>query len=583
MKKFLSIVAILSLVFSPVTPALADSSSTWNVNADGNWSVAGSWDAGGVPNGVDWIANLTYDITAPRTVWVNGVGTFTLGTLNIYDGSHDYTLSSSDGGILTFDVSAGNAAINQLALSGANTISASILINDSLDIVNAAATYFPISSTITANAAGTKTITNKGTGIGGVTLSGIIADGNGGIAAVTQNSATSALTLSGVNTYTGNTTISVGTLKLGNAATIPFASGMGDVYVNGTLDLNGYSPTVNGLFGAGIVDNVSAGDSVTFQAGSDNHDGSFSGVIQNTSGTVALQKAGMGVLTLSGANTYKGNTTIKAGTLKVGAANAIPTGSGKGSVIFNPTKNNTATLDINGFDVTVNGLSQVSGSTVGAYKVVNNAVGTSKTLTVGNDVASSTFAGILADNMGAGGTLGLTKIGSKTLTLSGDNTYTGITTVSAGTLIATGNATALGANSSATAVTMNVGGTLQLRNDTGLNFGRKVTVVSGPGYSEIDSGRMTLAGEGVTHTLSDLSTSGTLVAGIGDTLTTSGTQELEFGNVNLTGAATIVTGTTLNPLGVASGLLTLGNITSNGNSLISVSYTHLTLPTNREV
>ena len=568
MKKFLSIVAILSLVFSPVTPALADSSSTWNVNADGNWSVAGSWDAGGVPNGVDWIANLTYDITAPRTVWVNGVGTFTLGTLNIYDGSHDYTLSSSDGGILTFDVSAGNAAINQLALSGANTISASILINDSLDIVNAAATYFPISSTITANAAGTKTITNKGTGIGGVTLSGIIADGNGGIAAVTQNSATSALTLSGVNTYTGNTTISVGTLKLGNAATIPFASGMGDVYVNGTLDLNGYSPTVNGLFGAGIVDNVSAGDSVTFQAGSDNHDGSFSGVIQNTSGTVALQKAGMGVLTLSGANTYKGNTTIKAGTLKVGAANAIPTGSGKGSVIFNPTKNNTATLDINGFDVTVNGLSQVSGSTVGAYKVVNNAVGTSKTLTVGNDVASSTFAGILADNMGAGGTLGLTKIGSKTLTLSGDNTYTGITTVSAGTLIATGNATALGANSSATAVTMNVGGTLQLRNDTGLNFGRKVTVVSGPGYSEIDSGRMTLAGEGVTHTLSDLSTSGTLVAGIGDTLTTSGTQELEFGNVNLTGAATIVTGTTLNPLGVASGLLTLGNITSNGNSLI---------------
>ncbi len=56
------------------------------------------------------------------------------------------------------------------------------------------------------------------------------------------------------------------------------------------------------------------------------------------------------------------------------------------------------------------------------------------TLTAGT-TNSTTFRGVIADN-GLGGALGgsFTKIGSGTLTLEGDNTYTGATTVSAGTL-----------------------------------------------------------------------------------------------------------------------------------------------------
>jgi len=58
------------------------------------------------------------------------------------------------------------------------------------------------------------------------------------------------LVLSGTsNTYTGNTTVSAGTLQLAAANGIPSGSGKGDLSVTGTLDLNSYSQSVNGLSG----------------------------------------------------------------------------------------------------------------------------------------------------------------------------------------------------------------------------------------------------------------------------------------------------------------------------------------------
>ena len=63
-----------------------------------------------------------------------------------------------------------------------------------------------------------------------------------------------ALVLSGSNSYTGNTTVNLGsTLRLGGSSVLPDGSGAVAVTVNGTLDLNGYSPTLPGLSGSGTI------------------------------------------------------------------------------------------------------------------------------------------------------------------------------------------------------------------------------------------------------------------------------------------------------------------------------------------
>ncbi|NCW80117.1 MAG: hypothetical protein EBW08_04425, partial [Pelagibacteraceae bacterium] len=81
-----------------------------------------------------------------------------------------------------------------------------------------------------------------------LTLSGVIADG-GSNYGITINSA-GTLTLSGTNTYTGNTTISNGTLKIGKAGVISDSS---DLVVDGTFDMNGFSETIASLSGSGTV------------------------------------------------------------------------------------------------------------------------------------------------------------------------------------------------------------------------------------------------------------------------------------------------------------------------------------------
>ena len=139
--------------------------------------------------------------------------------------------------------------------------------------------------------------------------------------------------LSGANIYPGDTTISSGTTQLGTNNVIPDGVGVGDVYVNGTLDLNGFSDTINGLNGAGIVDNTLAGSSSTLTAGNNDASGTFSGTITNSGSgaTLALVKIGNGALTLSGANTYSAATTVIGGALlvngSIGAGNVIVSGA----------------------------------------------------------------------------------------------------------------------------------------------------------------------------------------------------------------------------------------------------------------
>ncbi|MDB6032604.1 MAG: Extracellular serine protease precursor [Verrucomicrobiales bacterium] len=265
---------------------------------------------------------------------------------------------------------------------------------------------------------GFRPIMLQGTGDG--EIKGTIQNGSGQMALFKSGSGT--WTLSGTNTYAQNTTVNAGVLKVGNPAAIPSGTGKGDVAVDGTLDVNSNSVTINGLSGVGTIDNASVTGNYSLTVGDNNRSGTFSGIIKNSAGNLAVTKIGSGALTLSGANSYNGDTMVSAGTLKLGASNVLPDGAAKGNLVVN------GTLDLFGNSDTINGLS-------GSGLVDNSAPG-SATLTVGNNNASSAFSGTLTNSSGA---LALVKAGSGTFTLAGTNAFTGPTTVGGGTLLVNGS------------------------------------------------------------------------------------------------------------------------------------------------
>jgi autotransporter-associated beta strand protein len=116
-----------------------------------------------------------------------------------------------------------------------------------------------------------------------------VLSGTGGL----TKSGTGTLVVSGVNTYTGATTIAAGTLRLGTANRIADASAVSVSASGTTFDLNGFSETIGSLAGAGNV-TLGAG---TLTLGGNNTTTAFSGVI---SGTGALVKFGTGTMTLTG-------------------------------------------------------------------------------------------------------------------------------------------------------------------------------------------------------------------------------------------------------------------------------------------
>ena len=131
-----------------------------------------------------------------------------------------------------------------------------------------------------------------------------------------------------------------------------------------------------------------------------------------------LISTGAGTLVLSNANNnYAGGTTISAGVLQLGVANAIPGNTIPGDVTDN------ATFDLNTYSATINGLNG-SGT-------VDTVAGGTPTLTVGANGNNGTFSGTIQNSSG---TLSLTKVGAGTETLSGGYTYSGATTVAGGTL-----------------------------------------------------------------------------------------------------------------------------------------------------
>ncbi|MHA3773695.1 autotransporter-associated beta strand repeat-containing protein [Verrucomicrobiota bacterium sgz303538] len=230
------------------------------------------------------------------------------------------------------------------------------------------------------------------------------------------------------NTYSGNTVIGAGTLRLGTANQIPDGANKGNVVIHAgaSLDLANLAETINGLSGYGSVVNSVAG-TPTLTVGGNNASSTFSGTIVNGTGNVALTKTGTGTLTLNNvvAGSFTGGTTISAGAIKLATPNAL-------------SNNTTITVNsANGllFDTTIPTISGLAGNATFALQTTaTSAVPNAPVqLTLGANNAGATYSGALT---GSGTVI---KIGTGTQTLSGANTHTGGVVVNAGTLILSGN------------------------------------------------------------------------------------------------------------------------------------------------
>lgn len=230
----------------------------------------------------------------------------------------------------------------------------------------------------------------------------------------------------------------------------------------------------------------------------------FNGVI---SGTGSLEVVGPGTLRLqTNAKTYSGNTLVTSGTLDLNLANALPSGTGKGDV----TVATGASLGLR-FGQVINGLS--GGGNISAF-----SSGT-KNLNLGNSNANGNHTGAISNGSGA---ISLTKSGTGTQTLGGNSTYTGTTTVSAGTLLVNGS---LGA----TAVTAN-GGTFGGTGTTGGN----VTINAANLAAGASAGSLEIAGN------LNLTASSTTQIELGGTaFTLNGTED--YDRTKLTGATSALT------------------------------------------
>ncbi|EAW4995614.1 TPA: autotransporter-associated beta strand repeat-containing protein [Salmonella enterica subsp. enterica serovar Havana] len=422
------------------------------------------------------------------------------------------------------------------------------------------------------------------------TLDPASATGWDGTSLIKQGAGT--LILNAENTYTGGTTISGGTL----VATNVDALGSGDVTDDATLELNTGGTFDNAISGSGQV--VKSGDDVLTLSGANSYSGgtlisdgtlvasnvealgtgdvtddatlelNTGGTFDNAiGGSGNVVKSGADTLTLSGSNSYTGGTTISGGTLVASNVEALGTGD----------VTNNATLELNtggDFINNIGGTGRVEKSGDDTLTLSGSNTYTGGTLINGGTLVASNVealgTGDVTDNatlaLNTGGTFDnaisgsgqVVKSGDETLTLSGTNSYTGGTTISGGTLVAT-NVEALGSGDVTDDATLelNTGGTFD-------------NAISGSGKVE-KSGDKTLTLSGAnSYTGGTLISGGTLVASNVEALGTGDVTDNATLELNTGGDFTNNIGGTGRVEKSGDGTLTLsGSNTYTGGTLIS--------------
>ena len=599
-----------------------------------------TWDANGTGTGQSngagaWLGvNLWWNGTANQN-WVSGsdaifAGTATAAgavTLASPTTVNSLTFSPSFTGTYTLGTAGqaitNNNGITKNASSGLVTIVSPITLGGSQTWTNNSANKLQISSFV-ATAGFTLTLAGTGefnfpTTTTGITGGGsIIVDGaylntiSGGNQANNTYTGTTTVQNGGQVSYyannigTGNINLNGGILNgyYNEGFTRPYGAGPGQFQITGgvsgfgvnggnTINFNNvtsvkwgdatFNPSKfvlgGGVYGGTVtfaenIDLNNADRTVTTPVG-----GVLSGAISTSSGTAGLIKEGTGTLALSNSNTYNGGTTISQGTLRFDTRNSMP-------AVGMVTVANGATLG-----VTVAG----SGTTWGPGTGAAGIAGLTSTANSGEGYGSQTGALVNFDGNsflnlnvtanvteanaignGSATSISLIKSGTSMLTLTGNNTYSGGTTLSAGTLAVGSSTTALSSgtlylnagtiqSSDNTARTISnavsiggdftVGGTGDLTfSNTGasaLGWTRKITVIpgrnatfaqafSGSGYGITKDGNGTTTGTGTLTLTGNNTFTGTTTINSGkivlnnDGDVTSSTVVLNGSNTGLT-------------------------------------------------
>jgi autotransporter-associated beta strand protein len=470
----------------------ANTSHTLTTTGANNLSTA-TWTGGAPTNSsIGDMAIYTTATTASTTtidtnVTLGGFRTNNTGVWTLSAGVGTLTLDAT--GLTSGNQPFGNAGVAFLAntstAAGGLTVNSNItLANTNLDIGTTGTGSTIIGGNITASTAqsisfranGTGAITdsgnigasgsniaisNLGTSTGGVTLSGSLGTS---VTSVTQNSSTSALTLSGANSYTGATNVTTGTLTLsgsissssalvfgGNAlgaATLSYTATAGSTQTFASTTLNsGFSTITNGT--ASNVVNLGA---ITRNAGSILNVSSLTGTTNTSSAVDSTGILGTGITTGTttglkyAAGGSGGAITAYTGTAAATAANVTDTtgavnydvaavGTLGASASFNTLRYTGAAGTIAG-NFTANGLMNAG---TGAVTYSGNVtIGANKELVIVGNTQATTISGAIADNGGGASSLTYGGPSAGTLTLSGVNTYTGATNITQGNFTVSG-------------------------------------------------------------------------------------------------------------------------------------------------
>jgi autotransporter-associated beta strand protein len=428
------------------------------------------------------------------------------------------TITNNAGMVFSGSSTAGSASITSSGINGATVFienstagSASITVNNALNfwdnstagsatLLNNAGGVVDFSNTTGPNGdhrisagsiagAGAYDLGANELTVGSNNLSTEVSGAIAGVGGSLVKIGTGTLKLSGNNTFTGGVTLSTGALGLASNNAL------------GTGVLTTYGGTVAYADGVTIGNAVDLRGSTTLDVAAGS--ATQAGAIGQTGGAFGVVKTGTGALTLSGNNTFTGGVTLNAGTLGLAHNNALGTGV----------------------------LTTYGGTIAYADGVaIGNAIDLRGSTTLDVATGGATQAGAIGET---GGASGIVKTGAGRLTLSGANTYTGGTTINAGTLQLGGSGGGVG--SIAGTVTVGASGTFDVVNaDT-----RGITSISNSGITNFRNSN-SAGGANITNdigsTILFYDTSSAGGATINNTTTTA---TLNFLNSSTAGSATI--------------------------------------------